>query len=97
MPITGKFNLPLLGSITNEEPRKPLPTAAPDVGSLLNQALGAVSDTPTKTTLSNMESGHSALETAASPTAATVLPNLNWGLIALAGGGLLILFLILRS
>lgn len=96
MAITGKFNLPLLGTITNEEPRKPLATSAPDIGSLLNQSLEAVSDTPNKTTLSNMESGHSSLETAASPTAGTGLPQLNWGLIALVGIGSLVLLWILR-
>lgn len=97
MAWTGKFNLPLLGSFSNEEPRKPLVTAAPDLGGLMDQSLGFVSDVPSKTVLSNLESGHSSLEAAASPAAGTGLPQLNWGLVALTGISILVLIWTVRQ
>jgi hypothetical protein len=90
------FNLPLLGNVTNEKKPKLPATGTPDLGSLLNQALGAVTDTPSKTTLSNMESGHTALESDATPAGTSSLPQLNWALIGIVGVGLLVLFMLLR-
>jgi hypothetical protein len=91
------FNLPLLGNVTNEKPPEMPKTNAPDLGALLNQALAAVKGNgASKTNLSNMESGHTSLEDSAAPVTTSGLPDLNWKLIGLIGGALLVLFMILR-